>query len=606
MKSSLKFGIAHAVTLVFLGFVISVGAADEKVTAELAALESKVPSFKVQKRPDAPGELILTIEDSLTIDDLRGVVVDDAPPVPGALKKPYAPNMTDDFPQGEAPYFADGIEPFRFEYFNCEFNYGGWHTFAMADYASAHGFNIVYPYVRKVEEGAHLPEGTKWLSWGNFINWHTWFAEHDLPAARYDLLADLDLVKLHVEEKRFKRDESDTSLSKQGDSLMIDLEHPVLSPGQLRAQPWFPKEAGEAEQAAFEKRYYDGYAQTYTSAVEAARLAGWKNISIYGWQPYGRTWGGLEKPQIDPGSDHAWNAFGKQIYESVDLVHNSVYCFYWSARNVAYTLAGIDANRVVLESTPEAKPLRPYYWTLCHGGGGGWRWWRGQPLTNEETRAMIAMSFFTGVDGFDTWNWSGTGNHNVAEIPTGTAAKDFFTSGMDVMLGQEFAATPVGGSESQVFERYDVLHLLSIDEENGRVTFQKVRPKEENYGVNDAAPKFTAEISNLEPCLRAKSDPVAAMVEGMALVKPLEYLLRHGEVKIDVPARQQFKETLPIVRRVKCGSADVLITYDPKVIFGGEPREIVLENFDGQEGVTLRLPADDETRVFVISSDAQR
>jgi hypothetical protein len=71
-------------------------------------------------------------------------------------------------------------------------------------------------------------------------------------------------------------------------------------------------------------------------------------------------------------------------------------------------------------------------------------------------------------------------------------------------------------------------------------------------------------------------------------------------VNIDVPARRQFKQNLPIVRRVKLGPIHVLITYDPKVVYGGEPREILLTDFDGQQGRTLQLPADDQTRIFVL------
>ena len=56
----------------------------------------------------------------------------------------------------------------------------------------------------------------------------------------------------------------------------------------------------------------------------------------------------------------------------------------------AYTLANIDSNRALIESMPERRPMRPYYWTLLHGGGGGWRWWKGQPLANEEWRNHIA------------------------------------------------------------------------------------------------------------------------------------------------------------------------------------------------------------------------
>ena len=71
-------------------------------------------------------------------------------------------------------------------------------------------------------------------------------------------------------------------------------------------------------------------------------------------------------------------------------------------------------------------------------------------------------------------------------------------------------------------------------------------------------------------------------------------------MKVDVPARRQFKETLPLVRRVKLGDIHILVTYDPGVVHGGEPRKIVLADFAGHAGLTLTLPADDETRIFVI------
>ena len=102
--------------------------------------------------PTAPGEVVLTTQQSLTVEHLRGVDLDDDPPVLGQPVKPYDARMTDSYPLGKAPYVARGIRPFRFEYFNCEFNYGGWHNHPMADYAAAHGFNIVYPYVRETEQ----------------------------------------------------------------------------------------------------------------------------------------------------------------------------------------------------------------------------------------------------------------------------------------------------------------------------------------------------------------------------------------------------------------------------------------------------------------------
>ena len=90
------------------------------------------------------------------------------------------------------------------------------------------------------------------------------------------------------------------------------------------------------------------------------------------------------------------------------------------------------------------------------------------------------------------------------------------------------------------------------------------------------------------------------MIEGMALVKPLEYLLRHGEVKVDVSAREQFRKMLPVVRRIKLGKIHAIITYDPAVVYGGKPRNIILKDFDGHKGLTLKLPADSQTRIFVL------
>ncbi len=600
-------GILCAALLAFGAHCAVSAEIDETTNAELSNLLAKVPTFEVIALPMVPGNIVLKPEQALTIEQLRGVELDDNPPVCEQPEKPYDERMTDACAPGEAPYVARGIRPFRLEHFNCEFNYGGWHNFAMADYAAAHGFRIIYPYVRRHDQTSHLPDGTQWLTWGGFVDWRKWFSEHGLPDGRYDLLVDKDLVSVHTQERKFARPVDSNSLKHQADYLMIDMEHPVLSPENLRQQSWFPQDGSDAEKAAFQARYYAGYAQTYISAVEAARRQGWRNISLYGWAPYGRTWGGLENPQVAPGVDHAWNMFGRQIYDVVDIINNSVYCFYWSPQNVAFTLANIDSNMAFVKTMPTLKPLRPYFWTLLHGGGGGWRWWKGQPLADEEERAMIAMAFFTGVDGFDTWNWSGTGNHHrPAPLRKLADNDDYFASGRDVMVKDAFqilAENAPTGTQPEPFKRYDVVHVLGVDETQGTVRFQKIRHRAQNHGVTDTQPVFRLPIERLESHIRSKSEPVAAMIEGMALVKPLEYSLRHGEVKVDIPARRQFKQTLPIVRRIKIGSVHILCTYDPRVVYGGEPREIVLTDFDECAGRTLRLPADDQTRIFVLREE---
>jgi hypothetical protein len=203
---------------------------DAASEAELNALSAKVPEFQVVALPVAAGEVVLRPEQSLTIDRLRNVDLDNDPPVCGQPAKPYDEHMTDAYPPGKAPYVARGIRPFRLQHFHCEFNYGGWHNFAMADYAAAHGFRILYPYTRKSDQTAHLPAGAQWLAWGSFVDWHKWWGEHGVPDGRYDLLMDKDLVLLHTREGKFARPDDSHSLKHHSDYLMNDIEHPVLSP----------------------------------------------------------------------------------------------------------------------------------------------------------------------------------------------------------------------------------------------------------------------------------------------------------------------------------------------------------------------------------------
>lgn len=560
--------------------------------AALAKLTARVPGFQIVELPQR-GRVEVSPDQGLTVSDLRGVPLDDDPPTLGERTVEYDRRMTDRFPPGQAPYVAQGIQPFRLRAFHCEFNYGGWHNWAMADYAATHGFSILSPYNHGVQEWTHVPEGTQWLKWGGFVNWHRWLPEHDIPAGRYDRLPGCDVVQTLTDEGVFKPNPG-------FDYLMIDMEHGVLPPATLRQQPWYPADAAASERRAFERRYYDGYATTYIAPVRAARQRGWRNISLYGWQPFPRTWFGLAEASVDPATDHGWNAFGEAIYREVDLLNPSVYCFYWSPQNVAYTLANIDLNMKLVNAADEAKPVRPYFWTLLHGGGEGWRWWRGQPIRSEDVRAMIAMAFFTGIDGFDTWNWSGTGNHHrpsLVHVDRKTRERVLH----DVMVGNTFQVTAEGAVEPTIFRRYDALHILSVDDETGLVRFQRIEKAnaQGRYGCTPDKPVYTMRRDVLLGHLRAKSAPVAAMIEGMALVKPFERLLRRGEVRIDVSAQKQFAETLPIVRRVTHGDLHVLITYDPLWHEQDGPRRIVLEDFDGREGLILVVPADRQTRIFV-------
>ena len=568
---------------------VAVAAEQDRARAELNALAAQVKGFRIVDLAEREGTVKLSTHQSLTVEELRGIMLDENPPELGERGKPYDPRMTDSFAPGEAPYVARGIAAFRFRYFTNEFSYGGWHNWAMHEYAVTHGFNVLYPYNHKPADWRHVPKGTKWLRWGGFINWEKWLHKHGIPALRYDKLTEMDVTQTITDERTFKPNDE------RYDQLMIDLEHRRLSPQALRKQPWYPHNKPEAERQAFEKRHYDGYALTYTAPVAAARRAGWRSISLYGWQPFARMYWGLEKVRLDPATDSAWNAFGKQIYDVVDILNPSVYCFYWSPKNVAYTLANIDLNMQLVNTMPKRKPVRPYYWTLLHGGGGGTRWWKGQPVPDEDVRAMTAFCFFTGCDGLVLWNWSGTGSHHVHALKAGGC----------VMVRERFSVGGKEGEERAAFERYDVLQVQNSG--RGTVKFQRVEKGNPRgkYGLTPDKPVYEMPRDELLPRLRAQSAPVAAMVEGLALVKPFEYILRHGEVKVDMSAQEQFAKTLPIVRRVKLGPYHVIATYDPLCLSGGPARKITLEDFDGQRGLTLTLPADRQTRIHVVRTDAE-
>ena len=208
---------------------------------------------------------------------------------------------------------------------------------------------------------------------------------------------------------------------------------------------------------------------------------------------------------------------------------------------------------------------------------------------------MTVMNFFTGCDGLVLWNWSGTGSHQVPP-PLKPEA--------DVMVGRRFEVKAEGAAEGAAlvaFERYDVLHIKGVGED-GAVRFQRIEKEDPGgkYGITEDKPVYAMPAADLTAHLRAQAEPVSALIEGLALVKPLEKLLHEGEVKVDVPASEQFSGSLPIVRRVRSGRYHVLVTYDPTWATAKEPREIVLNHFDGHAGLKVTLPADAETRVFLL------
>lgn len=607
-----------AVLLVMVAAILASGAtaqaaargasAPDPARSEMARLARSVPHFHTVTLPAKPGELTLTPGDSLTIENLRGVTLDDKPPVVGTPATPYEPNQSDDFAPGTAPYVAKGIRPFRFRDFTLEFNYTGWHNFKMMEYAATHGFSVISPYVLK--ERQHFPAGTRWLKWGGWPEWTDYFKSHNIAWGRFDRLSDMDLVPelLRTGNPWQPGPQPDRELA------MLDLEHGgPLAPEELRRQDWYPKGAAEAEQQAFERKYYHGYALTYTAPVEALRRAGWKSVGVYP-QPYGSGWYALlnlaQKGQSglpDPRTHWPWLRYGREMVAAQDVLYPDVYVYYWSPQNVAYTLARLDFDRTLIASLPAPKPIRPYFWPLLHGGDADYHWWSQQPLPNEDERAIYALCLFAGCDGAVLWNWSDVGNHHAP--PPLLRQEGGKTTGADVMVGSGFALRPEGANADTPltrFHRYDVLAIADAGEQTGVVRFHRIDTVQQQGGPrpgNDA-PLYAMQKNDLLPHLRPTSEPVAAAVEGLALAKPFEYILRHGAMKVDVPALDQFAKTLPIVRRVKLGRINLVATYDPLPAHGGAARAITLPDFDGRRGLTVKLPADEQVRIFVLTAPA--
>ena len=375
------------------------------------------------------------------------------------------------------------------------------------------------------------------------------------------------------------------------DSLMIDMEHSVLAPSELRKQAWYPQTAG----IVFERKYYDGFAKTYTAAMKAAKKRGFRNISVYGWEPFPRRWYGLENFQMDPMHYEPWDLYGKSIHNDLgtDILNPSLYVYYWSAQNVGSILCNLDFNRELISTAPHPKPLRPYFWTLLHGGDANQHWWTNQPVASEESRAWTFLSMMSGIDGIDLWNWSGTGNH---QIPRS------ITPGADIQVGETFFQLAEGSEGKKTrFNRYDIVHIASLDNSNGEVRFGRIDPNETGQ---DAGRKqqtlYKMRVVDLIRYLRTEAEPLSGVIEGLALAKPLEYFLSHAKPVVDVSSQKQFLESLPIVRRMKLGKFNLIATYDPAVVYGGKPRQIELSDFDGTAGHRLSIPADAQVRFWVL------
>ena len=565
------------IILLHIGSMLSIDTADAQINDEIKAALKRFPSLEIVSIKKATGKVELLKSKGLTSDDLKGISLQDHPPV---LKRKL--DYSED--TYEKPYLADGIGPFRLNQFNCNFNYGGHNNYQMQDYACTHGFNTIYPYRRTPEQISVLPTDTKIASWSGISKYRkTWWQDQQLPEARYDLL--------NSDQFLTQPSEIQDRSPKQFDSYMLDMEHtPPLETETLKKQTWYPKTNREE----FEKRYYAGFQKSLTSTVNAYRQQGFENLGIYGWSPLERGWYPLLANTPLP--REPWELYGKSVSDSVDVIHNSAYCPYADSKNVAYVLASIEENVRRAKELDNPKPVRPYFWPLISGGGGGDRWWQEVPHLNEDQEAMIAMAFFLDIDGLVVWNWSGRSSHHVASFETfmGTPAK------RSLMVAKPFNTDDTSGQNHE-FRRYDYLHVQ--DTKNGVLSFQKIHPedKKNDYGISPKQPIYRVEFKSLIPFLRARSEPISAVIRGMALVKPFEASIRKGTPQKDFNSRDIFRENLPVYRRVKTGSYHLIITYDPQTIRTGKESKIVVKDFDGNKDLDLVFPADQHPRIFIVS-----
>lgn len=552
--------------------------------AEVDFLHSAL-GVPIYSLPRIAGSHTFTAQDSFTADRLAGAAIDADPPELGTV--PAYPAWAQDGVVSPE-YVVPDLANFGFQYFHNTYNFGGWHTWSSTDYASAHGFRSLTSYARDTAAVTWMPAGARWLSWAEYVDWGSFMGELGLTPGRWDQVADLGepaVIQAILDAHAFENVDPVAI-----DELMIDMEHTVLDPDTLRTQSWYPSAATQAERTAFEKKYYDGYALTYYAPVEAARSLGFTHISLYGWSPTNAGWFDLGTHPGDPAVDWYWQNVGLQVIPHVDSVNNSVYCYYWSAKNVAYTLAQNDLTLRYVHTLPpgERKPVRPYFWNQLHGGGDGWRWWRDQGLPNEDVRAMALLNAFTQYDGMVLWNWSGMGNPNL--VPPVVAGADLMIGG-----GGFTAASDSGGS--RMFSRYDAIHVTSVYG-SGTVRFQLI-----DKMTGPTAAYYTSTVAQLTPHLRVPMESLAPVFEGLAMAKLLEWNLRHGTPVVDFDSQQVFASAAPVLRHIRNGDLHLIATYDPQVAQGLPARTLILSNFGGVAGLDLTFVADSAVRVYVIRLD---
>lgn len=145
-----------------LCIMLTVGIAAITQRAQTAfAQEQGVSRFTPILMPES-GTLVVPIEQSITVDQLRGKTLDQSPPKK-LFSAAYEGNHGTRVASGNIPYMSNNLEPFQFDHFTVEWNYGGWHTREMRDYALLHGFNLAFLYSQSANEVPVAP--SEYLQW---------------------------------------------------------------------------------------------------------------------------------------------------------------------------------------------------------------------------------------------------------------------------------------------------------------------------------------------------------------------------------------------------------------------------------------------------------
>lgn len=568
---------------------------DEQLSLQVARITAAFPGLAIPTIA-ASGNTTLLLADSLTADDVRGVVVDPDPP---ALQTAEFsdPDLGDDFAAGAAPYDPDSIDAFRLRYFTLINQYTGYHTWNMAEQLGLHGFVAMHVYGGGLGEddwAAHMPRRTRFYRQAGFT-FSTWMDANGYTAGRYDELPDAETLADEITASGTDVAFLHWTNPEQLAHTNIDLEHGILSPSSLQAQAWYPSAGTTEEKAQFEADYYAGVASTYAAWMILAQRGGFAGYGIYGWAPFARQWSGLETATDDPANANnwRWQRYGSLVYDEVDTLYPSVYCFYWDERNLAYMLANIDLSVGLASNAGKAsKPLLPYVWNLLHGGGNGWRWWRQKPIADNEMQAYGAALFFSQIDGFVLWGWSGTNDPHRVTVQVCGSGTDHDGYVIEVPFTETGSDT-----NDRSFAQYDVIYVTAIDGSDN-VTYKYIDKADPSSSLASSV-TYTTARATLEPNLRPDTAGLDAFIDGIALAQVFEYLLWEGSVEIDVPATTQFGSSLPVVRRVKLDPYHVIFAYDPFFADYPSGRDVVLSDFDGVVGRTLTIPTDGTARIWL-------